>query len=645
MLTKPSLLEVRQYVTHIAVTFPVSVVIFCGSIAFLLYIYPPKVSALYTCNSYQSFHRIPTGYGAAYDVFQANKETILNADCGMDDFRITIGHEGKTPQNFAVYKTGYRWTGSAWQAIPFSPNGGSTQGDYILGKAVSSGSAIDYASGSNTFFVAFTCSLQSGAWKCGCRDNTCATHHWQLQGASYAGGITTPTAHVTTDTETSTDDDSSTQPVRDVTPRFSQSVVDKACSAPLIDFRKANSNGQRQFDDNAGGELNVAHAVAYLALVAYFEPNRSCAGTSAKVRLRDQLKNVVIGGREPAPNAGLNGFWTYSQFAMAIALAKQTPAVWSSLSADDKDRLDWLMRALTVTSAYGIMYNSYPSHSLTDTIYTLMGYSFPNHWMGWHATMVYAMDYFGGSAGLNAFLKGFDYDALMSKARSFGWTRMTSSNSLGGTYPGTPRSIKELLYNGGRDMRGNVIASVRQDFFMQVDYGAKKGGRVEASRKTNDPWKMFADMTRHYMFSGKVVNETQIQLNAGSYRTGLLDRSKSSPYLDEYVQASEWATRLSPEFSNSSYRSNGHYVSAGLSGYMPWAGFMRARGYWDRGADGSSLKNHIIKGFRDTQFKVDVGWSGRTNDGTEEIWNKDAFYSDFWGGTWITDIHDGLVAQ
>ncbi|QQS20652.1 MAG: hypothetical protein IPL87_03735 [Candidatus Moraniibacteriota bacterium] len=32
-------------------------------------------------------------------------------------------------------------------------------------------------------FVGMTCSVQNGAWKCGCRDTSCSSFLWQVQGA------------------------------------------------------------------------------------------------------------------------------------------------------------------------------------------------------------------------------------------------------------------------------------------------------------------------------------------------------------------------------------------------------------------------------------------------------------------------------
>lgn len=418
---------------------------------------------------------------------------------------------------------------------------------------------------------------------------------------------------------------------------FSQELIDKACSARLLDF---GAVGEEHSFDVRSGEMDVAKSISYLALVAYLSPTaRSTSGVRVADKLQQQLHNVVQAGREPAPDGGMNGFWSYNELGLAIALARRTPAVWMLFGADDRDRLDWLMKALTVQSAYGTLAESFPSHGLNNTVYTWMGHSFPNHWIGWYAQMVYAIDYFDGVAGLNRFLRGFSFDALLAKARAFGWSRMTSSRSLGGAYPGTPSTIKDILERGGTDARGKKVASVKQDFYTQVDYRARKEQRVNATRRTNDPWRMFYDMTKYYMFAGKVVNETTV----GGYSCGLLDRSKSSPHLSRMCQAAEWATHLCPELY--SPRSNGHYVSSGMGMYMPWAGFMRARGYWRAGDEGQELEELIRCGYEDTEHKVSIGWSGRNNDGREEIWTKDAFFSDFWGGKWIRDLFGVLVVR
>jgi len=155
-----------------------------------LFLYTPQTRAFSSCNAFQSIHKVPLGFGAAYDVFRSNKEIILNANCEVGNFRINIGHAAMTASNFAVYKTGYRWTNSAWQKITLVPDGGSDSGNYILGKAKLGSTAVEYASGDHTFFVVFTCSLQAGEWKCGCSDSTCATHEWQLQAAVKPTGNT-----------------------------------------------------------------------------------------------------------------------------------------------------------------------------------------------------------------------------------------------------------------------------------------------------------------------------------------------------------------------------------------------------------------------------------------------------------------------
>lgn len=161
----------------------------------VLTLFAPHATAAIACMKYDSSKPIPTGYGAAYYVWDVMSGTLLYTQCNASTFSILIGNEHTTNENFAVYKTGYRWTGSMWQAISFTPDGGDLNGNYIRGKAKSE-SALSYA-GTNSYFVAYTCSKQENDWKCGCRDTNCSTRYWQLQAAVKPSTVT-PTNTITT---------------------------------------------------------------------------------------------------------------------------------------------------------------------------------------------------------------------------------------------------------------------------------------------------------------------------------------------------------------------------------------------------------------------------------------------------------------
>jgi hypothetical protein len=155
----------------------------------------PAAAQSSSCSVYSSQYAIPSGYGAAYNLFSSSRETLLRADCSDSTYTASIKGANTTPSNFAVFDTGYRWTGSKWEAYTLSPDGGSKSGDYILGNAKASNLSL---AGNTTYWVAFACNLVSGQWKCGCSDSSCRAPKWNLQVAQ-KGGVATSDGTVSTE--------------------------------------------------------------------------------------------------------------------------------------------------------------------------------------------------------------------------------------------------------------------------------------------------------------------------------------------------------------------------------------------------------------------------------------------------------------
>ncbi len=138
----------------------------------------------YGCTErYTNAATIPSGYGAAYNVFGGAKETLLNFACNTaGDATFSFETPDTATQKY-VYKNGFRWTGAAWVPITFTgtPAPG-TGGNWLLVGAHTTIENADLRSPSfYTFFAAYSCTFVGGAWKCGCRDSFCATNFWQLQ--------------------------------------------------------------------------------------------------------------------------------------------------------------------------------------------------------------------------------------------------------------------------------------------------------------------------------------------------------------------------------------------------------------------------------------------------------------------------------
>ncbi len=132
------------------------------------------------CPIVNSGDSIPTGFGAPYNLFSSSKELLFKPFCTSSGFVARFGYD--TAGTVAIYRSGYRWDGTRWSSMSFSADGGITSGSYIIGKAKSS--TQRYATTTNTTFIAFTCTYVGSAWKCGCRDTSCATPYWQIQSAN-----------------------------------------------------------------------------------------------------------------------------------------------------------------------------------------------------------------------------------------------------------------------------------------------------------------------------------------------------------------------------------------------------------------------------------------------------------------------------
>jgi hypothetical protein len=193
-----------MYFTKCKINNKVRYVPFLLFISVFVYVVAPTHAHAATCSVYSSRYAVPNGYGAAYNVFSSQRETLLTADCNGSTFSSSVGSSNTNSSNFAVYNLGYKWNGTQWTKNWYEPDtGASLSGEYILGNAINRSDLAQV--GENTYFVAFMCNLVNGTWKCGCSDSPCRTPKWNLQvavkpgtgggsgGGSGSGGGTSPT--------------------------------------------------------------------------------------------------------------------------------------------------------------------------------------------------------------------------------------------------------------------------------------------------------------------------------------------------------------------------------------------------------------------------------------------------------------------
>lgn len=126
------------------------------------------------CHTIRPGDPIPTGYGAPYNVVLNNVRSpeLLRAVCPPTD-RIRVSVGDNEPVTY-VFTTGHEWVDNVWKPFTFQCVG-KKEGEWCIGTGIAN------IFPSAPYFLAYTCTVQQGVSKCGCRDSACTTSYWQLQ--------------------------------------------------------------------------------------------------------------------------------------------------------------------------------------------------------------------------------------------------------------------------------------------------------------------------------------------------------------------------------------------------------------------------------------------------------------------------------
>jgi hypothetical protein len=142
-----------------------------------------------TCaNSFASDTTVPAGYGAAFNLF-SGPELVVRVICGHTGARLVAG-SGKVRDlpgggfeypTQLVYPQAFAAIGGQWVELPLL-EGDRSFGNWLVGHGSVALPFSRRESFQTRHVIAFTCALSTdNRWKCGCRDQMCATPHWQLQ--------------------------------------------------------------------------------------------------------------------------------------------------------------------------------------------------------------------------------------------------------------------------------------------------------------------------------------------------------------------------------------------------------------------------------------------------------------------------------
>ncbi|MFY0579400.1 hypothetical protein ACN28S_38675 [Cystobacter fuscus] len=231
-----------------------------------------------------------------------------------------------------------------------------------------------------------------------------------------------------------------------------QATVDQAVAAPLGWFG-VNSTGERYCSNCNGQSIILA--------IAAFKGN-----TSADARLLQQMRYVLGNNRDPFANGGYMAQHERMMTGM-FAIAKRTPRVWDQLTATEKTKIDLIMKATLVGSAYTTADKSNAGGATPTGIDgdTNLDRDWnPNYREGMVGAVIVSTLYLGGRTATDTFLNGYKHASFVTQLTSAGLTRLASvfNTNVANPSAGAPSAatiesaIRDYRYKGRRSISSST---------------------------------------------------------------------------------------------------------------------------------------------------------------------------------------------
>ena len=265
----------------------------------------------------------------------------------------------------------------------------------------------------------------------------------------------------------------------------SQAAVDAAIAAPLITYRK-NFSGGAYTDGAFYGGASIALAVASYA-----------GNTTADARLLQQIRHTLTPGNEICANGGYPSEHERHVTGM-FAIVKQTPRIWNQLTAAEITRIDLIMKASLIASAFTTANNN-PFILAGTQQYSMDGDSNlnrgwnPNYREGMVGGVLVGMAYFGGPAEADAILNSYNHTQFLAALGAnnlpniyqiFNWK---AANPSSGAPSGTmiQNGVKNYVYFGS-SLAGyiDIYYSLLDDTYgKNVNAGLNNGTGINGAGK------------------------------------------------------------------------------------------------------------------------------------------------------------------
>ncbi len=224
--------------------------------------------------------------------------------------------------------------------------------------------------------------------------------------------------------------------------------VDAAIAAPLTRYNR-NIKGGAHTNMGGSGGAPVVLALAALA-----------GETRADARLLEQARHVLVGENAPTTNGGYPAQHERNVTAM-FALCKLTPRVWKQFTPTEIEKIDLLMQAALVASAFTTsdtnpyVISKSQQHALDGDANLSRDWN-PNFREGMIGMLVIAPVYFGGADKVTALLDGYNHAAFVARLEKAGLTNPHETFTWKTAHPDSdapsgemiPKAVKNYRYKG-----------------------------------------------------------------------------------------------------------------------------------------------------------------------------------------------------
>lgn len=268
-------------------------------------------------------------------------------------------------------------------------------------------------------------------------------------------------------------------------PSPSQAAVNAAIATQLISFDRDFSGGAHTNGAWFGG------ASITLAVASY------AGNTSADARLLQQIRHTLTAGNEPTSNGGYPAQHERHATGMFV-IVKQTPRIWSQLTAAEKARIDLIMKATLVANAFTTSDDN-PFIKANTQQYSLDADSNlnrnwnPNYREGMIGGVLTGLAYFGGAAPTQAILASYDHAAFVAELsannlpnirETFNW-KAANPTSKAPTGSQIESAIENYKYFGSTltDYMKIYQALVTDTYGRKVTAGLNNGAGINGAGK------------------------------------------------------------------------------------------------------------------------------------------------------------------